>query len=226
MKIIARIHTGFEEKFGIPKASSLAQTQAEIIFEPPYNIREAVRGLEEFSHIWILWDFSECHKEQQEQRMESYRQAAETGRQHTDRSLRHRSPYRPNHIGLSCVRLKEVVFDHRGPVLRVLGADLLNGTPIYDIKPYLPYADSFPDAKSGFASSVLRERKSNFPAQFGGISDEMLADIRELLKQDPRPAYQRDPGRIYGMKYAGVEIKFKGSEEKITVCDISFYPSI
>ena len=138
-----------------------------------------------------------------------------------------RSPYRPNHIGLSCVRLKEVAFDHRGPVLRVLGADLLNGTPIYDIKPYLPYADSFPDAKSGFASSAPKRTEVEFSCPVpGGISDEMLADIRELLKQDPRPAYQRDPGRIYGMKYAGVEIKFKGSEEKITVCDISFYPSI
>jgi hypothetical protein len=125
------------------------------------------------------------------------------------------------------VRLKEVAFDHRGPVLRVLGADLLNGTPIYDIKPYLPYADSFPDAKSGFASSAPKRTEVEFSCPVpGGISDEMLADIRELLKQDPRPAYQRDPGRIYGMKYAGVEIKFKGSEEKITVCDISFYPSI
>ena len=227
MKIIARIHTGFEEKFGIPRQSGLAQTQAEIIFEPPYNIREAVRGLEEFSHLWILWDFSECHKEQQEREWYPTVRPPRLGGNRRIGVFATRSPYRPNHIGLSCVRLKEVVFDHRGPVLRVLGADLLNGTPIYDIKPYLPYADSFPDAKSGFASSAPKRTEVEFSCPVpGGISDEMLADIRELLKQDPRPAYQRDPGRIYGMKYAGVEIKFKGSEEKITVCDISFYPSI
>lgn len=138
MKIIARIHTGFEEKFGIPRQSGLAQTQAEIIFEPPYNIREAVRGLEEFSHIWILWDFSECHKEQKEREWYPTVRPPRLGGNTRIGVFATRSPYRPNHIGLSCVRLKEVAFDHRGPVLRVLGADLLNGTPIYDIKPYLP----------------------------------------------------------------------------------------
>ena len=131
MKIIARIHTGFEEKFGIPRQSGLAQTQAEIIFEPPYNIREAVRGLEEFSHIWILWDFSECHKEQKEREWYPTVRPPRLGGNTRIGVFATRSPYRPNHIGLSCVRLKEVAFDHRGPVLRVLGADLLNGCLLY-----------------------------------------------------------------------------------------------
>ena len=159
--------------------------------------------------------------------MESYRQAAETGRQHTDRSLRHPFSLQTQSHRAFLREAKRSRFRPQRSRAKSFGADLLNGTPIYDIKPYLPYADSFPDAKSGFASSVPKRTEVEFSCSVpGGISDEMLADIRELLKQDPRPAYQRDPGRIYGMKYAGVEIKFKGSEEKITVCDISFYPSI
>lgn len=223
MEIIAKIHTNFKEKFGIPRQSGLAETWGEIVFEPPYNIPEAVRGLEEFSHIWLLWDFSESRRATQGREWSPTVRPPRLGGNKRVGVFATRSPYRPNNIGLSCVKLEEVITDDRGPVLRVTGADLLDDTPIYDIKPYLPYADSRPEAKSGFASAEPDRAEVAFDCPIPeGVSKETLRAIEEILAQDPRPAYQDDAERIYGMKYGQAEIKFKGGKGKITVCDISF----
>lgn len=223
MEIIAKIHTDFKEKFGIPRQSGLAETWGEIVFEPPYNIPEAVRGLEEFSHIWLLWDFSESRRAAQGREWSPTVRPPRLGGNKRVGVFATRSPYRPNNIGLSCVKLEEVITDDRGPVLRVTGADLLDDTPIYDIKPYLPYADSRPEAKSGFASAEPDRAEVEFDCPIPGeMSEETRRAIEEILVQDPRPAYQDDAERIYGMKYGQAEIKFKGGKGKITVCDISF----
>lgn len=223
MKFIGYIHNGFEEKFGIPRQSGLIDTEAFIIFEPPYNVPEAIRGLEGFSHIWILWDFSMAHgKEENESWSPTVRPPRLGGNKRVG-VFASRSPFRPNNIGLSCVKLDEIIFDERGPVLKVRGADLLNETPIYDIKPYVPYSDSVPDARSGFAAERPETLDVGFICDIPkSLTTEIKGDIKKILSQDPRPAYHNDSEKIYGMKYNGFEIKFKSDGRKITVCDILF----
>lgn len=223
MKVIGYIHNGFEEKFGIPRQSGLADTEAFITLVPPYNVPEAVRGLEGFSHIWILWDFSMAHDTKEEERWSPTVRPPRLGGNKRIGVFATRSPFRPNNIGLSCVKLDEIIFDERGPVLKVRGADLLNKTPIYDIKPYVPYSDSVPDARSGFAAEKPLTLDVCFECELPeSLTIETKGDIEKILAQDPRPAYHKDSEKIYGMKYNGFEIKFKSDGRKITVCDISF----
>ena len=218
MKIIAHIHTDFPDKFGIPRQSGLVkELKGQIIFEPEYNNPEAVRGLERFSHIWLLWKFSESKKEHWSATVKPPR----LGGKKRVGVFASRSPFRPNDIGLSSVRLERIELDERlGPVLHVSGIDLMDKTPIYDIKPYLPYADAYPEAVGGFAE----ERKSyRLEVVFSEQCREMFAQqelkvLEEILSQDPRPSYQEDPNRVYGMAYAGREVKFKVENGTVLVC--------
>ncbi|MBE5971131.1 MAG: tRNA (N6-threonylcarbamoyladenosine(37)-N6)-methyltransferase TrmO [Lachnoclostridium sp.] len=218
--IIARIHTDFPTKFGIPRQSGLVETlKAEIVFEPEYRNPDAFRGIEEFSHIWLLWEFSEAVRKDWSPTVRPPR----LGGNKRVGVFATRSPFRPNAVGLSCVKLEKVeLHTDRGPVLHVTGADLMDGTPIYDIKPYLPFADSHPEASGGFT-----DQTKEYGLQVE-ISDEVLAVVAEekrealksVLAHDPRPSYQNDPERIYGMEFAGYEVKFRVEDGILYVTNI------
>lgn len=220
MKIIARIHSAFPEKFGVPRQSGLVdELQAQIIFEPEYRNPDAVRGLDEFSHIWLLWEFSEAKRETWSPTVRPPRLG---GNQRLG-VFATRSPYRPNPIGLSCVRLERVELSSaQGPVLHVRGADLMDGTPIYDIKPYLPYADCQPQATGGFAAQRPEGRLTvDIPAPLlAQVPEETRAALSGVLAQDPRPAYQSDPERVYGLSFGGLEVHFRVDGQHLTVCAI------
>ncbi len=214
---IAHIRTDFPEKFGIPRQSGLSAAKGKIIFEKMYRSAQAVRGIENYSHLWILWEFSESIRDQWSPTVRPPR----LGGNERVGVFATRSPFRPNPIGLSCVRLDGVEMSAEyGPVLYVTGADLMDKTPIYDIKPYLPYADAYPEAVGGFAE----ERKSyRLEVVFSEQCREMFAQqelkvLEEILSQDPRPSYQEDPNRVYGMAYAGREVKFKVENGTVLVC--------
>ena len=217
---IAHIHTDFKEKFGIPRQSGLVEAlQASIIFAPPYRVPDAVRGLEDFSHIWLLWEFSQA-------RRENWSPTVRPPRLGGNKRLgvfATRSPFRPNALGLSVVRLLSVTPDTpKGPVLQVSGADLLDGTPIYDIKPYLPYADAHPEASGGFTDQVARRQlEVECPEEIlSRVPEEKRPALLGVLAQDPRPSYQSDPARVYGMAFAGAEVKFSVNGEILTVQEI------
>lgn len=223
-KIIARIHSGFPTKFGIPRQSGLAETKAEIIFEPGYASEDAVRGLEGYSYIWLIWEFSESVGKKVHPTVRPPRLGGNT----RVGVFATRSPFRPNPIGLSSVRLDSVeIREGTGPVLHVTGADLMDGTPIFDIKPYLVYADSHPDASSGFVDSAARRSLTVQYRLADGLdpalifSEDRLNALTEVLSQDPRPSYQKDPERIYGMSFAGHEVKFRVEGEMLTVTEIT-----
>lgn len=206
---IARIHTDFPTKFGIPRQSSLVDAlKAEIVFEPEYRNPDALRGIEEFSHIWLLWEFSEAMRNDWSPTVRPPR----LGGNKRVGVFATRSPFRPNAVGLSCVKLERVeLHTDRGPVLHVSGADLMDGTPIYDIKPYLAFADSHPEASGGFTDQTKEYGlEVEIPSE---IMKQVAAEKREALKavlaHDPRPSYQNDPDRIYGMEFAGYEVKFR-----------------
>lgn len=218
LKTIARIHTDFSSKFGIPRQSGLVdELEASIIFEPEYRNPDAIRGIEEYSHIWLLWQFSECADKEWSPTVRPPRLG---GNQRVG-VFATRSPFRPNSIGLSVVKLLGVEKDDKyGFIIRVSGADLLDGTPIYDIKPYLPYVDSHPEASNGFA---LSEKEGKLTVSIPEnlleiIPSQKLAALKAVLAQDPRPAYQDIPNRIYGLEFAGLNIKFKidGNSLKVT----------
>ena len=222
-KTIARIHTGFPEEFGIPRQSGIVETPGYIVFEPPYNNPDAVRGLEEFSHIWLIWQFSQAVRDDWSPTVRPPRLGGNT----RVGVFASRSPFRPNPIGLSLVKLESIEYDHSlGLVLHVTGADILDGTPIYDIKPYLPYSEAKPDAEGGFAHRVmddsmqvvLTEDADLEPAK--EIPEEDLYTIKKLLAQDPRPRYQDDPERVYGMSYGEWEVKFTAGDGAIMVKSI------
>ncbi len=221
MKIIARIHTDFKEKFGIPRQSGLVDSlRARIVFEPEYRVKEALRGIEDFSHLWLIWEFSEAKREDWSPTVRPPR----LGGNKRVGVFATRSPFRPNSIGLSSVRLIGVEHSAtEGDVLIVSGADLMDGTPIYDIKPYLPFTDSHPDAKGGFA-----DEKKEYSIEVyiphsvaEGVSPERLEEIKELLAQDPRPSYHDDENREYGMPYAGLDISFKATDGRLRVTKIT-----
>ena len=220
MNTIAYVHTDFPTKFGIPRQSRLVDTRAQIIFEPPYNQPDAVRGLEEFTHIWLLWEFSENVRE--DGSWSATVRPPRLGGNVRKGVFATRSPFRPNPIGLSCVRLDEIVYGEDGPVLHITGADLMDGTPIYDIKPYVTYSDSIPEAIGGFSEKVKEYRvKVEIPQDLLElIPKEQQELVYGILEQDPRPSYQEDPERIYGMEYAGLEIRFRVENETLTVCSI------
>lgn len=218
MKTIAYIKTDFNEKFGIPRQSGLVKTKGKIIFEKEFRVKEAFSGLEEFSHIWILWKFSKAERENWSPTV----RPPLLGGNKRKGVFATRSPFRPNAIGLSCVELLKIEYTkENGPVLYVSGADLLDGTPILDIKPYLPYADSFPDAKAGFTEN-LEERKLEVlikDEKFYELNRETQKEITELLSLDPRPSYKGD-GEVFGMKYADCEIKFEVTNKILSVISV------
>lgn len=220
MKIIARIYTDFDEKFGIPRQSGIAdELTARIVFEPEYRIPEALRGIEGYSHLWLIWQFSEAQRDGWSATVRPPR----LGGNRRVGVFATRSPYRPNPIGLSSVKL--VAVEHSatdGDVLVVSGADILNGTPIYDIKPYLAYTDSHPDAVGGFSDSVREySLEVSVPSELlSRVSEDKRASLVAILAHDPRPSYQDDPEREYGMRFAGLEVKFTVSGTALTVTDI------
>lgn len=220
MKIIARIHTDFTTKFGIPRQSGIIEElKAKIIFEPEYRCPDAVRGIEGFSHIWLIWQFSQAIRDEFVPLVRPPRLGGNTYMG----VFATRSPYRPNSMGLSCVRLERVEYDDElGAILHVSGADLLDGTPIFDIKPYLPYTDSRPDASNGFApSSDECSLDVSFPDELLElIPENKRAAVTEVLRLDPRPQYHDDPDRIYGMGFAGFDIRFTVADRQLTVCGV------
>lgn len=220
MRVIARIHSDFPTKFGIPRQSGLVKSlRSRIIFEPEFRVSEAVRGLEEFSHIWLVWEFSQSVREGWSPTVRPPR----LGGNKRMGVFATRSPFRPNPIGLSAVQLERVYLDDElGPVLEVLGADLMDGTPIFDIKPYLPFADSYPEASGGFAEPLRAHRlevELSEPWR-SMVPQPLLEGLLEVLAQDPRPSYQHDPTRVYGFTFGGMEVRFTVKEDRLTVGEI------
>lgn len=217
---IARIRTDFAGKFGVPRQSGLVpELKAEIVFEPEYRIAEAVRGLDGYSYIWLIWQFSQAVRQTWSPTVRPPR----LGGNRRMGVFATRSPFRPNNIGLSSVRLNSVELNHElGPVLHVSGADLMDGTPIFDIKPYAPYADCHPDALGGFTDDVPRDTlQVEMPAHLAALVPAgKLPSLIGVLENDPRPAYHSDPERIYGFTFAGAEIKFRVNGHVLTVMDI------
>ena len=220
LKIIAHIKSDFPTKFGIPRQSGLVEDlHAKIVMEPPYRTADAFRGLSDFSHVWLIWGFSEAKKDNWSATVRPPR----LGGNVRMGVFATRSPYRPNPLGLSAVRLVSIDVDPElGPVLTVAGADLMDGTPIYDIKPYLPLADCRPDAVGGFAEHTKGARLSvHFPEPLAArVPCDRLQGLIAALADDPRPAYQNDPEREYGFAFACLEIKFKVAGEDLTVTDV------
>ena len=220
IQVIARMHSDFATKFGIPRQSGLVdELRSTIIFEPEFRNPDALRGIEDFSHLWIIWQFSEAVRQGWSPTVRPPRLG---GNQRLG-VFATRSPFRPNPIGLSCVKLVGVEqTEEHGWVIRVAGADLLNGTPIYDVKPYLPYADCKPEAIGGCASAPKEATLTvHIPGEFvEKIPAEKREAVRGVLAQDPRPSYQDDPERVYGMGFGGMEIKFKVDGDDLTVCGV------
>lgn len=208
LKVIAHIESDFDSKFGVPRQSGLASSLiARVVFKPEYRIPEAFRGIEEFSHIWIIWDFSESHKDRWSPTVRPPRLGGNT----RVGVFATRSPFRPNPLGLSCVKLERIEFDKKdGPVLVISGADMMNGTPVFDIKPYLPSADSVSGATGGFSEKNVKKtlQVAWDDTQTAGFPENKKEALRQVLELDPRPAYQDDPNRIYGFSFAGYEISF------------------
>jgi len=220
IRVIAHIRTDFPTKFGIPRQSSLVEElRGEIIFEPEYRQPEAFRGIEEYSHLWLLWEFSEAKREHWSATVKPPRLGGRTRMG----VFATRSPFRPNPIGLSCVRLVELRQDETyGPVLVVAGVDLMDGTPIYDIKPYLPYVDAHPDALGGFGDRVKEHalEVADPGSLLERLPEEKRAGAVAFLQQDPRPAVHKDPDRVYKIAYAGYDIHFTVHDTKLSVTDV------
>ena len=208
MKIIARIQNAYDGKFGVPRQSGLVEEViSTIVFEPEYRVPEALRGIEAFSHLWLIWAFDRTDREAWSPTVRPPR----LGGNRRIGVFATRSPYRPNPIGLSCVRLIGVEKGKEGTVLKVAGADLVNGTPIYDIKPYLPYADCKTDAGGGFTDQAEKRRvEVEIPPELTGMMDAAgLQALKAVLREDPRPAYQEDPERVYAFEFGGKHIEFR-----------------
>lgn len=220
LKVIARIHTDFPTKFGIPRQSGLVEELVgEITFEPTYRQPEALMGLEEYSHLWLLWDFSRVQREGWTATVHPPRLGGKEKRG----VFATRSPFRPNPIGLSCVKLLKVITEGEdAPRLLVAGADLMDGTPIYDIKPYLPYADCIVDARGGFGEAHKKDQiQVDFPEE---LLERIPEDKREaamaVLSQDPRAAYHKQEDYVYGMSFAGWDLRFTVADEVLKVVDV------
>lgn len=220
MKIIAKIKTDMPDKFGVPRQSGIVEElTGKIIFEPEYRVREAVRGLEEFSHLWVIWQFSENLRSSWSPTVRPPRLGGEKRKG----VFATRSPFRPNPIGLSCVKIEKIEFTKElGPVISVSGVDMTDDTPIYDIKPYITYTDSRPVAKQSFAGDFIDYGlKVDFPEKLLSlIPDEKQAGIIGILRHDPRPAYQDSPDRVYGVRYLDFDVHFKVKDNILTVIDI------
>ncbi len=221
MECVARIHNDFHSKFGIPRQSGLlSEMVSTIVFEPQFRDPEALRGIEGYSHLWLLWHFSEAE-------YESFRPTVRPPRLGGNRRMgvfATRSPFRPNSLGLSSVRLIAVEqTEEWGTVLRVTGADLKDNTPIWDIKPYIAYTDSHPDAVGGFSDAVREYAlQVEFPKELlAQISPDKRTTLLEILKQDPRPSYQQDPTRIYGMAFGKWDIRFTVDDTTLKVIEVT-----
>ena len=221
LKVIARIESDFPEKFGIPRQSGIVPAlRSTIRFEPEFRNADALRGLDGFSHLWLLWIFSENVRDTWKPTVRPPRLGGNTRLG----VFATRSSFRPNPIAMSCVKIEEIRPDSKdGPEIIVSGADLMDGTPIVDIKPYLPYADAISDAKGGFATAVANDKLSvTVPAELAdALPEDKMDALKEILAQDPRPHYQDDPERIYGFPFAGKEIKFKVNEKGLSVVSIA-----
>jgi len=220
LKVIARLHSDFPTKFGLPRQSGLVEgIDAVIVFEPEYRIPEALRGIEDFSHLWLVWGFSGNRHDNWSPTVRPPRLGGNTRMG----VFATRSPFRPNPLGLSCVKLEGVEQDgSRGTVLRVSGVDMMDGTPIYDIKPYIPYADCRPDASEGFTQQNRNyQLEVVFPENLLMlIPEDRRAGLIGALAHDPRPAYQRDPERVYGFEYGRIEVRFSVDEKQLTVREV------
>ena len=221
LKVIAHIHTAFPTKFGIPRQSGLVDSlRGEVIFTPEYRSADAVRGLEDFSHIWLVWQFSGAVRDSWSPTVRPPRLGGNTRMG----VFATRSPFRPNPLGLSSVKLEGIEMRPEvGPVLLVRGADLMDGTPIYDIKPYIPYADCHPDAAEGFTGQTqFHLLEVSCPEELWAAVPQADRDaLRGVLANDPRPSYQHDPARVYGMEFGGLEVHFTVDDPVLTVRDIT-----
>jgi len=235
IKPIARIHSSFPEKFGIPRQSGLAENlTAKIVFEPEFRNPDALRGLSEFDYIWLVWEFSANRRfKDGEEHSASWQPTVRPPRLGGNKSMgvfATRSPFRPNPLGLSSVRIDHVELDSPdGPVIWVKGADLMDGTPIYDIKPYITYADSHPEARSGYVDTLSerhvdveieeaahQQMKSLCAASY----ESYVTELTEVLSLDPRPSYQDDPERVYGLSFGGHNVKFRVADGLLTVTSV------
>ena len=220
MHIIARIHNDFPTKFGLPRQSGLVSgLRTTIVFEEPYRVPEALRGLDGYSHLWLVWEFSEAKRDAWSPTV----RPPKLGGNVRMGVFATRSPFRPNPIGLSCVKLESI--EHRpglGHVLVVSGADMMDGTPNYDIKPYLPHADCHPEAVGGFADAHVDDHVDVvFPEEhLRRVPENLRETLIGVLSQDPRPAYQKDPDRVYGFAYADMEVRFTVANGVLTVCSV------
>ena len=218
MQVIARIRSPFPEKFGVPRQSGLVDTPAQIVFEPEYRNMDALRGIEGFSHLWLLWQFDRAQRETWSPTVRPPR----LGGNERMGVFATRSPFRPNPVGLSCVKLIGLTQTTEGPVLEIEGADLVDGTPILDIKPYLPYCDSYPEARGGWTDGLetVPLHVDFCPELFQTLPETCRAGIMGVLQSDPRPRYQNDPDRIYGLTYGGVNVKFRVAGDVLTVVEV------
>ena len=219
MKVIARIRNDYDGKFGVPRQSGLVEEViSEIVFEPEYRVDEALRGIGEFSHLWLIWAFDRAERDEWSPTVRPPR----LGGNRRVGVFATRSPYRPNAVGLSCVRLAGMEKGKEGTVLRVAGADLVNGTPIYDIKPYLPYTDCRPEASGGFTDSAEKKTlRVIIPETLReGMTEGEIRALTAVLRQDPRPAYQEDPERIYAFEFGGKHIEFSVAGGILTVREL------
>ncbi len=215
---VAKIRNDFTEKFGIPRQAGLAEVKSLIVFEPEFRNDDALRGIESFSHLWLIWGFSKSFG-----KWSPTVRPPRMGGNKRQGVFATRSPFRPNPLGLSSVKLLRIVkTKEHGTAIEVMGADLMDGTPIYDIKPYLPYTDCHGDATGGYTDSLEgREVRVNFPPELlEKVPEEKRNPLLSVLTHDPRPSYQTDPGRIYGMNFGGMNIRFKVEEGVLTVCQV------
>ena len=219
--IVAVIRTDFPEKFGIPRQSGIVKNlRGKIVFEPQYRDPTAIRGLEDFTHLWLLWKFSE----NSDRKWSPTVRPPRLGGNKRMGVFATRSPFRPNPIGLSCEKIVKITENSpEGPIIEVSGADMLDGTPIYDIKPYIPYTDSHPDAKGGFADKVYGDLlKVEIPEELTKeIPEDTLQSLKEILASDPRPAYKEDGDRIYGFDFSHYSIKFTVNGGVLKVTEIA-----
>ena len=220
ISVIAKMHSDFPTKFGIPRQPHLvSELRSTIVFEPEYRNADALRGLEGFSHLWIIWQFSEAVRSGWSPTVRPPRLGGNTRMG----VFATRSPFRPNNLGLSCVKLEGVeITKEFGPVIHVSGADLMDGTPIFDIKPYIPYADAHPEARGGFTDTADEFiLKVEFPPELlEKLPESKRAAAVGVLSHDPRPSYQRKAGRVYGLPFAGFDIRFTVEEDRLTVCEV------
>ncbi len=222
-RTVARMRSDFPSKFGIPRQSGLVtELNSTIVFEPEFRNPDALRGIEGFSHLWLIWEFSAAVRKEWSPTVRPPRLGGNT----RVGVFATRSPFRPNPLGLSCVKLEGVELNTpEGPVLHVSGADLMDGTPIFDIKPYVPYADCHPEAKEGFAPAPIRQLEVSFPHPLLELVPQNRREaLQGVLACDPRPSYQDDPARIYGMSFAGLEVSFRVEGNQLFVLSVTKTP--